>query len=88
VYRLLTKETAEAIIDGGAKKVVSSAPAKDDSQVVVMGVNAHEYDGSENFVSCASCTTNGLGPMVGCVGEPHRVGPVVLRPQPLFKRLN
>ena len=38
----LTKETVQAIIDGGAKKVVSSAPAKDSSQVVVMGVNADE----------------------------------------------
>jgi hypothetical protein len=62
-------------------------PVKDDSQVVVMCVNAHKYDGSENFVSCASCTTNGLGPMVGRVGEPDCVGPVVLRPQPSFKRL-
>ena len=38
----LTKETPEAIIDDGAKKVFSSATAKDDSQVVVMGVNADE----------------------------------------------
>jgi glyceraldehyde 3-phosphate dehydrogenase len=38
----LTKETVQAIIDGGTKKVVSSAPAKDSSQVVVMGVNADE----------------------------------------------
>ena len=52
----LTKETAQAISDVGAKKVVSSAPAKDDSQVVVMGVNAYEYDSSENFVSCASAS--------------------------------
>merc|ERR1711906_76956 len=53
---------AQAILDGGAKKVVYSAPAKDDSQTIVMGVNANEYDGSENFVSCASCTTNGPSP--------------------------
>jgi len=65
----LTKETAQAILDGGAKKVVYSAPAKDDSQVVVMGVNDEEYDGSENFVSCASCTTNGLAPMVKAVHD-------------------
>ena len=38
----LTKETVQAIIDGGTKKVVSLAPAKDSSQVVVMGVNANE----------------------------------------------
>merc|ERR1719310_1119058 len=34
-----------------------------------MGVNADEYDGSENFVSCASCTTNGLAPMVKAVHD-------------------
>jgi len=57
----LTKETAQAIIDGSAKKVVSSAPAKDDSQVVAMCVNVNEYNGSENFISCASYTINSLG---------------------------
>ena len=60
----LTKETAQAIIDGSAKKVVSSAPAKDDSQVVAMCVNADKYNGSENFISCASYTINGLGPSI------------------------
>jgi len=69
----LTKETAQAIIDGGAKKVVYSAPAKDDSQVIVMGVNANEYDGSENFVSCASCTTNGLAPMVKAIHDEYDI---------------
>merc|ERR1711966_604566 len=43
--------------------------AKDDSQTIVMGVNANEYDGSENFVSCASCTTNGLAPMVKAIHD-------------------
>merc|ERR1712086_231148 len=65
----LTKETAQAIIDGGAKKVVYSAPAKDDSQTIVMGVNQEIYDGSENFISCASCTTNGLAPMVKAIND-------------------
>merc|ERR1711906_98676 len=65
----LTKEKAQAILDGGAKKVVYSAPAKDDSRTIVMGVNANEYDGSENFVSCASCTTNGLAPMVKAIHD-------------------
>merc|ERR1719356_1956624 len=63
----LTKEKAQAIIDGGAKKVIYSAPAKDDSQTIVMGVNQGEYDGSEDFISCASCTTNGLAPMVKAI---------------------
>ena len=65
----LTKEKAQSIIDGGAKKVIYSAPAKDDSQTIVMGVNQNEYDGSENFISCASCTTNGLAPMVKAIHD-------------------
>jgi len=65
----LTKEKAQAIIDGGAKKVIYSAPAKDDSQTIVMGVNQDEYDGSEDFISCASCTTNGLAPMVKAIND-------------------
>jgi glyceraldehyde 3-phosphate dehydrogenase len=65
----LTKEKAQSIIDGGAKKVIYSAPAKDDSLTIVMGVNQEAYDGSENFVSCASCTTNGLAPMVKAVHD-------------------
>merc|ERR1739844_878666 len=67
------KEKAQAIIDGGAKKVIYSAPAKDDSQTIVMGVNAGEYDGSENFISCASCTTNGLAPMVKAVHDEYEI---------------
>merc|ERR1712029_1103043 len=63
------KEKAQSIIDGGAKKVIYSAPAKDDSQTIVMGVNVEEYDGSDNFISCASCTTNGLAPMVKAVHD-------------------
>jgi glyceraldehyde 3-phosphate dehydrogenase len=65
----LTKESAQSILDGGAKKVIYSAPAKDDSQTIVMGVNQDEYDGSENFISCASCTTNGLAPMVKAIHD-------------------
>jgi len=69
----LTKEKAQAIIDGGAKKVIYSAPAKDDSQTIVMGVNQDEYDGSENFISCASCTTNGLAPMVKAINDAFEI---------------
>merc|ERR1712071_20710 len=65
----LTKEKAQSIIDGGAKKAIYSAPAKDDSQTIVMGVNQEEYDGSEDFISCASCTTNGLAPMVKGIND-------------------
>jgi glyceraldehyde 3-phosphate dehydrogenase len=69
----LTKEKAQSILDGGAKKVIYSAPAKDDSQTIVMGVNQGEYDGSENFISCASCTTNGLAPMVKAVHDEFEI---------------
>jgi glyceraldehyde 3-phosphate dehydrogenase len=69
----LTKESAQSIIDGGAKKVIYSAPAKDDSQTIVMGVNQNEYDGSENFISCASCTTNGLAPMVKAIHDEFEI---------------
>ena len=69
----LTKESAQSILDGGAKKVIYSAPAKDDSQTIVMGVNQDEYDGSEDFVSCASCTTNGLAPMVKAIHDEYDI---------------
>merc|ERR1711920_88830 len=69
----LTKEKAQSIIDGGAKKVIYSAPAKDDPQTIVMGVNQEEYDGSEDFISCASCTTNGLAPMVKCINDAFEI---------------
>jgi len=69
----LTKETAQSIIDGGAKKVIYSAPAKDDSQTIVMGVNQGDYDGSEDFISCASCTTNGLAPMVKAIHDEFEI---------------
>jgi len=69
----LTKEKAQSILDGGAKKVIYSAPAKDDSQTIVMGVNQEDYDGSEDFISCASCTTNGLAPMVKAIHDEFEI---------------
>jgi len=65
----LTTEACEAHLKGGAKKVVISAPAKDDTPVMVVGVNAHEYDSSVSVVSNASCTTNGLAPLVKIIHE-------------------
>merc|ERR1712220_21344 len=64
----LTKESCQPHLDGGAKKIVMSAPAKDDTQTFVMGVNEDKYAG-EKVMSCASCTTNGLGPMVKIVND-------------------
>jgi glyceraldehyde 3-phosphate dehydrogenase len=65
----LTEEKAKAHVDAGVKKVIFSAPAKDDSLTVVMGVNQDDYKGQTNYVSCASCTTNGLAPLVKCIND-------------------
>ena len=59
----LTKEKAQGHLDAGAKKVVMSAPSKDDTPMFVMGVNNKSYKKDMNFVSNASCTTNCLAPV-------------------------
>merc|ERR1711988_1867677 len=58
-------------IEGGAKKVIMSAPAKDaETPTIVVGVNTEDYDPSTmNIISCASCTTNGLAPLVKTVND-------------------
>jgi glyceraldehyde 3-phosphate dehydrogenase len=65
----LTKEKVAPHLAAGAKKIVFSAPAKDDSKVCVMGVNQNEYESSMTEVSCASCTTNGLAPTVKVIND-------------------
>lgn len=64
----LTKETCQKHIDAGAKKVVQSAPSKDDTPMFVYGVNHDTYKG-ESIVSAASCTTNALAPVAKVLND-------------------
>ena len=64
----LTKETCQAHIAAGAKKVVQSAPSKDDTPMFVYGVNHTSYKG-ESIVSAASCTTNCLAPVAKVLND-------------------
>ena len=61
---------AKAHIDAGAKKVIISAPAKNEDVTIVLGVNEGDYDpASHHVISMASCTTNCLAPMAKAVHE-------------------
>ncbi len=64
----LTKETAQKHIDAGAKKVILSAPSKDDTPMFVCGVNTDSYAG-QTIVSNASCTTNCLAPVAKVLND-------------------
>ena len=65
----LTKEKAQAHLSAGAKKVVMSAPSKDDTPMFVVGVNQDKYTSNMNFVSNASCTTNCLAPIAKVLND-------------------
>ncbi|WP_416546458.1 type I glyceraldehyde-3-phosphate dehydrogenase [Limnohabitans sp. DCL3] len=64
----LTEETCQAHINAGAKKVVQSAPSKDDTPMFVFGVNHSSYAG-QAIVSAASCTTNCLAPVAKVLND-------------------
>ena len=64
----LTKDTAQKHIDAGAKKVILSAPSKDDTPMFVYGVNDKTYAG-QAIISNASCTTNCLAPLAKVIND-------------------
>ncbi len=68
----LTQEKCQVHINNGAKKVVMSAPAKDDTPTFVMGVNESEYAG-QAIISNASCTTNCLGPIAKIIDDAYGI---------------
>ena len=68
----LTKDTARQHLEAGAKRVVMSAPSKDDTPMFVMGVNHNSYAG-EDIVSNASCTTNCLAPLAKVVNDHYGI---------------
>ncbi len=65
----LSKDTAKGHIDAGAKKVIMSAPSKDDTPMFVCGVNLDKYTKDMDFVSNASCTTNCLAPVAKVLND-------------------
>ncbi|MBW0012198.1 type I glyceraldehyde-3-phosphate dehydrogenase [Mycobacterium sp.] len=60
---------AKGHLEAGAKKVIISAPATDPDITIVLGVNDDKYDGSQNIISNASCTTNCLAPLAKVVND-------------------
>ena len=65
----VSKEASEAHIKAGAKKVVISAPAKGDLKTIVYNVNHEILDANDKIISAASCTTNGLAPVVQVLND-------------------
>ena len=64
-----SKEKSQAHIDAGARKVLISAPIKDDTKMIVYGVNDDTVDKDDTIISAASCTTNCLAPMAKVLSD-------------------
>ncbi|WP_025735862.1 type I glyceraldehyde-3-phosphate dehydrogenase [Mycobacterium genavense] len=64
---------AQGHLQAGAKKVIISAPASDEDITIVLGVNDDRYDGSQNIISNASCTTNCLGPIAKVLHDEYGI---------------
>jgi glyceraldehyde 3-phosphate dehydrogenase len=62
-------DKAKGHLQAGAKKVIISAPATDEDITIVLGVNDDKYDGTQNIISNASCTTNCLGPLAKVLND-------------------
>src|ERR1043166_3602662 len=72
--RFTNAEDAKKHLRGPAKKVIISAPAKNEDVTLVLGVNHDKYDGSKhNIISNASCTTNCLAPIVKVIHDNFKI---------------
>ena len=69
----LTKDLCGKHILAGAKRVLMSAPAKDDTKTIVFGINDNVIDASDIFISNASCTTNALAPLLSVLHENYGI---------------
>ena len=68
-----SKEKCEAHIQAGAKKIIISAPAKDDAKTIVYNVNDEILSSDDKIISCASCTTNCLAPVINLLNKHYGV---------------
>lgn len=68
-----SSEKSQAHINAGAKKVIISAPSKDDTKTVVYGVNESVLNSEDTIISAASCTTNCLGPVLKLLNDNYHV---------------
>ena len=68
-----SKEKCGAHINAGAKKVIISAPAKDEAKTIVYGVNENTLTSKDKIISAASCTTNCLAPVINLLNKNYKV---------------